>query len=304
MTDAATIISQAMDQAQTAPAPTAEQQKPIEQVAPQVSSEPPKGDDFNKRFEALAAKEREIWKKSNEIKLKEDRIKQLEDLQSKIDKDPWAYLQEKGTTYETLAEKLINNADGKAKPLTSADAEKLREQIKQEVLAEFGQKQSQEKEAQHLESTIKSFKDEIAQKVESTPDYVLVKDLGEQELVWQVIEEDYKRKHQEYGPEYANKNLMQIDEAAKKVNQHLVMNMEKMLQLDSVKNLVLKKLGLDQNTPKQNQGQNQEQITIPKTLTNDGFARSQSSSLGKTVTSESDRMKAMQRVLEGGIKPQ
>jgi hypothetical protein len=311
MADAATIISQAMDAAvtpavtPTVTAPVTPATPPVEQVHPQVSSDPSKGDDFNKRFEALNAKERDLWKKSHEISQREAAYKQAEELKARIDKDPLGYLKEKGLPYDEVAKRLLQDADGKARPLTSQDADKLKQELREQIMAEFQEQQKAEQAKVQTETTIKGFKEEIKQFVDTNPDkFGLIKAFNEQPLVWEVIEEDYKRKYNEYGPAYANENLMTKEVAAQKVNAHLDLNLQNLLKSEPVRNLVmekLSKLGFDlpanQTTPVS------EQPNIPRTLTNDGFARTQSGTPPKTAMSESDRMKAVLKALESG-KPQ
>jgi len=98
---------------QEAPQQEAQGQETQEQ---EVQQESQQRDDFSRRFELLARKEREIMEMGSRYKSqeqqwieKEAKLKQYEDDYGMIEKDPLSFLSKRGWDQDKLAEYMINN---------------------------------------------------------------------------------------------------------------------------------------------------------------------------------------------------
>jgi len=128
--------------------------------------------------------------------------------------------------------------DDQNKPLTMADLQKFMADQKAEQDKELTA--TQQKNAE--ETAVKNFKTDIVGKLaELTKSAPILNTIGDQEeqadAIYSVIEEDYLEMVEEYGDEYAVKNLMTTETAADLYQKYLVEKTKTMLKSEGMLNL-------------------------------------------------------------------
>lgn len=230
---------------------------------------------FAAKFAALARREKLV--KQAEVKAKrreqelEARIKQLEEqgkpkqeapveqepLDVRLQKNPFKVLEEMGLGYETLTRMALN--DGKMTPELESKLMKqeLESKFQQQLKAleakleakEKADKERQEQEAKAMsdkqqQAAISEFKDSIKQVVESDVEaYELISVEGQDgiELIYNEIAEDAMKKRQEadeMGDDADSIELLSIQEAAQRVEDRLLNEAKKRVELGKIKKLL------------------------------------------------------------------
>lgn len=145
---------------------------------------------------------------------------------------------------------------------------KVKEDLKQEQekqTLEVAEKQKVEKAVTEFKGNIKKFAQENAEK------FPLVDALGVTDNVYSMIEQDYLSKEDEFGTEYALKNMMKIEDAVKKVNETLATEIKTALKSDHVKKFLTQLLKEGQSSnPSEENSQLEDEFA---TLTNDSYRK-------------------------------
>ena len=122
-----------------------------------------KKDDFNRKFGALTAKEREIRKQKEEIKAALAEKQKLEELKTSAKKDPRPYLKELGWTEQDLLEYFITG-NSKVDPKVLELEEKLSRLEQEEKNKQEREKQEQSKKEQEYNQNVKKAYYDIIEK--------------------------------------------------------------------------------------------------------------------------------------------
>ena len=231
-------------------------------------------------FERLAAKEQQFYREKQEFAKKQ---KELEERQKKLDlfeKDPYEYYQSQGKDVNSLVDRMLGNPESQQQlqdenPQLNPD--ELKQKLKEDIINELNQEKAKEAQKTNEEKAINDYKDKIqsyfTEQAEKLP---LSSGIGTaKDTAWSLIEEDFNRKTQEFGMEYAKRNIMTIEEAGQKVETHLANEIESVLQSEQVRNFLLTKINAFKANPgqqnPQNQSNNENQSNSPGTLTNELF---------------------------------
>lgn len=270
--------------------------------APKIEEKPKESEEdrkFAAKFAALsrrekAAKQLEV-KLSKEKAALEARIKELENkaaapaekkasdepLDVRLKKNPFKTLEEMGLSYETLTRMALN--DGKATP--EIEMELMKQELRSEYQREIAEmkarleerdnkekestKQSEEKRQQEL---LQSFKDDLAAQIEANKEtYELLAVEGEYgvEAVYNLIAEDAAQKKQEaeeMGDDPTQIELLSFEEAANKVEEQLLSEAKKRIELSKIKKLMA---STDSQTKKETTTQKPPSKPASVTLSNE-----------------------------------
>lgn len=215
------------------------EQNQANQTTTQNGQEPAKTEasQFAEQFDALATRERNFYA---EKKAFADQKKEFEAHQAKLEearKDPVKGLEYLGHTEESFNDHLFGKKEAEEKPLTQAEIESIKSKTKEEIFAEMDDKKKQSELKAAEQKAIADFKEEVKALCTPESEYNLIGALGEHDLVYQVIEQDFQQKSQEYGAEMAAQNLMTKQDAAAKVQKVLATELETMFNNNIVQDM-------------------------------------------------------------------
>lgn len=238
------------------------------------------GNDPIEALEANARAAREKWKlqkENKELKAEMERLRSEAKRSSVIDTDnPLKELGKmKGWSKDDIVNKALEameedgmspeEAEDKVKTLSTEEIiKKVREELKREAEEEKKKDQTN----QTIDGFIKKIKEFSAANVERFP---LISGLGQENSIFNAIEADYLKKEEEFGVEYAQKNMMTMEQAAKKINDELAQSIKTTLKSDHVRKFILaalKEEGQGQAEHNQLEDFFQLEDEAPKTLTN------------------------------------
>jgi len=276
---------------QPIPEPTAAdvlQQAPVTEAAPAPVPEKPK-ERASDKFAVLARKEAEIYRRQQavrqqqaEIARQAEEIKAFQEMKRQARLNPTEALKQLGLTYEEVTEYLMNDN----KPTPSAEVMSVKqelEEFKRQQQAEQKRLLQEQREAAEAEQQqiVEQFHEEVSDYVSQHAEtYELTALYGGANLVWQVIEENFKQ----------TQKLMSIPEAAKLVEEHY----EELAR----KAQATKKFAVTQQKAASPQATAQTQAPrMGPTLTNDLTARVASNP--QRPRSDEDRIAAALARLEG-----
>lgn len=251
----------------------------VETPEPEIEAKPepkkPEDDKFAAKFAALArrdkaAKQREAQLAAKEAAL-EKRMAELEarmapkpeaqaeeeDFETRLMRNPFKALEEKGLSYEELTKSALEGGKLpehiKEKLLMQEMEKKFKgsfgkqiEELEKKLAAKEEQekKQLEEQSAKAQEQQIAQFKSSIKAAIEAQKEtFELLADEGEDgiETVYAVIAQDAQAKAdaaKEEGEEWDGSDMMTIEEAAQKVEEHFLNLAKKKVNLNKVKGLL------------------------------------------------------------------
>lgn len=233
-------------------APVAEQAPAAE---PSVNSEQQVKAD--PQLEVWARKERQLRGRIKELEQRETALKAKETQyetgyvqKDRLVKDPFAVLNEAGLGYDKLTEMLLQSPNPND-PTYRAVMAKIAsmEEAQQRIM-----KQSEEAQTKQHEQALNQIRNEVKLMVASDESYETVKSLGLEEAVVELVQETFDK----------DGYLMDISEAASKVEEHLVEEAYKMSQLKKIQARLAPKAEPVQTQP----AKSQQISTQLKTLTN------------------------------------
>lgn len=202
------------------PQPTATevlQQEAPPQPEPVVEERPKER--ASDKFAVLARKEAEIYRRQQAVRQQQaelarqaEEIKAFQEMKRSARLNPVEALKQLGLTYEEVTEYLMNDN----KPTPSAEVMSVKQELEEfkrqaaEEQRRFMEEQRSRAEAEQQE-IVEQFHEEVSDYVAQHADtYELTSLYGGANLVWQVIEENFKQ----------TQKLMSIPDAAKLVEEH------------------------------------------------------------------------------------
>lgn len=230
-------------------------------VTPPVEAKPAERDPL----EGLEEKQREArdkWKLQKTIKDLKDEVERLKKPTGEPEqKNPFKGLKPDDIVSQALAamEDDGMSAQEAKKAVSNMTPEEIIAKAKEELKKDMDQAAEQQK----AEQAINSFKDKIKEfSKEKAEQYPLIDGLGVQEMVYGIIEKDFLANQEEFGVEYAQKNIMGIEQAAKKANEKLASDLRNALKSPHMRKFVLSlaKEGEGQNNGSNNQSQDFSQL--------------------------------------------
>lgn len=182
-----------------------EQQVPSTETKEAQPQPDPKLDAYAKKERAYRAKIREMEQKlaSMDTDYKSNYIPK-----SKLTEDPLSVLNESGITYDKLTELLLNSpsSNDPAYKALRNEIQTLKDSIAQQ------QKQTQDQTTAQYQQALKQIKSEVSQLVTTSADFETIKEMNMADAVVELIEQTFN----------SDGYLMDIEEAAKEVESHLV----------------------------------------------------------------------------------
>ncbi len=220
--------------------------------APPVEKVPGEEADPIEGIEANAKAAREKWKLQKENKeLKAQLEKLAADGKKGINVDSDNPLREIGKLKGWSKDDIVNKAlealedDGLSEEQAKAEVKNLSyEEIVEKVKADLKKERAEEDELNGkktaTEKAISTFKEGIKKfATENAEKYPLIDGMGGIDSVYKTIEADYLKKEEEYGVEWAQKNMMTVDQASKKVNEMLASSVKNALKSEHVRKFIL-----------------------------------------------------------------
>lgn len=202
-------------------------------------------------IEANAKAAREKWKLQKELKEAKAELEKLKTEKPKgIDIDSENPFKEIGKIKGWTKDDIVNKAleamedDGLSPEQAEKKVDSMSyEEIVAKVKADLKAEQEEESRKNETSSTINGFKEKIKSYTkENAEKFPLIDGLGGSESVYQTIEQDYLENEKEYGVEYAQKNIMTMEQAAKKVNDTLAQSVKNTLKSEHVRKFILNAL--------------------------------------------------------------
>lgn len=225
-------------------------------TAPEQAAEPKIGTDPN---EAFAKKEKQLRRLQQQLEQEKRSMQaKLQDYEtnympkSRLKEDPISVLMEQGYTHEQIMERMLN-----ATPNNDPTIKALESKLKalEDRLAGT-QKADEERTTQQYQQAVKQIDREVKLLVDSDPEFESIKSAGIHNAVTELIEQTFN----EEGV------LLDVREAARQVENHLVEQALKMSSLSKVKARLQSTQA--ETEAKNGTGQKQAQPTGAKTLTN------------------------------------
>lgn len=245
-----------------------QQEKP-----PEKPPEQPKND--LKQWEDLTRKERQIWRERKQVKDMEAKLKQEREEIDRLRKNPKELLGVKDNKdIEGVISSLFEEEEQKPEN-DHKDPSELRKEIEEEVYNRIKEEQKKEKEKEQIDTQLKEFQNNVKKYVEENEqNYPLVSGMGESGLITEVIQAKYEQDLNAYGEDQANKMMISVEEAGRRVEKYLETQVNQVLQSPQVRSYVQKILQGQEDPPDKNrQESNYEQSNYgPKTLNNNDFS--------------------------------
>lgn len=199
-------------------------------------------------IEANAKAAREKWKlqkENKELKAEMEKLKAEKKTGFNVDSDnPLREIGKlKGWTKDDIVNKALEameddglSPEAAEKKVSNLSEEEIIEKVTKRLKAE----QEEENRKKETTSTISTFKEKIKTYAkENAEKFPLIDGLGGSDSVYQTIEQDYLAKEEEFGVEYAQKNMMSVEQAAKKVNDTLAQSVKNTLKSEHVRKFIL-----------------------------------------------------------------
>lgn len=222
-----------MDQILNEQAQPAQEQAPVpqqEQEPPAQEQEPPKPD----QWAELTAQQRELWKAKKEVS----------DMKAEIEKLR-AENESKYGNIENVVKNFMGDDAGDLDPHNQPgspdfDPVKYEAELTQKIMEKVQGHTKQTEEQKQLDAEIHNFKSELKGFLsEKAGDFPLTSGMGSEELVFEIIEQQYQKDANEYGYEYADQHMLSSEEATKRAEGHLASEIQKVLQSPHMRDYLL-----------------------------------------------------------------
>lgn len=196
-----------------------------------------------------AAKEK--WKFQKENKELKDRLAKLE---AQISGNPGEgkSLKEafKGKSHDEIVDMALaameddgDTASEAKKKVETMTTDEIIKKAKEEMRREMEEERTKTAQETQVQQSVNAFKGKIKEAASTHAEsYPLVESLGGIDSVYAEIEKDYLEKAEEFGEEYATKNMMSIEKGLKKVNDALALEVRNALKSKHTRNFILKAL--------------------------------------------------------------
>jgi hypothetical protein len=192
-----------------------------------------KKDDFlSPKFAALARQEKQIRQERERFKAERESWEREKSahLNGYIPKDKLksnflGALEEAGTSYDEVAQQLLNSPAAQVDPTIRALQAKIQELEANQ--ASFSKKQEETQSAAYKQA-VDTIRNKVTGLVESNPEFEMIKALEQTEAVVALIEETFK----------SEGYVMSEEDAAKEVEEHLAEEAYKMAGLEKIKKLL------------------------------------------------------------------
>lgn len=248
---------------------------PESQNEGQTENPAPK-DEFEDKFLRLTRKERALQQAQAELKAKQAEIEKMKSeydsfmsRKSRVKEDPFEAFNLLGVSYEELTKAMLEKTEPPPDKLTEIERklQMLEErEEKQKQQAKLEQEKALEEQRQ---KTIEAFQGDLAKFIE-TSEYELVKANDGQELVFEIIQQDFQRQISEGSKE---PKIMEHQAACEKAEAWFESQLDKLLTLNKVKSRFQPKE--DQPKSPFEATVSQPRMSVPSTLTNSMKASSE-----------------------------
>lgn len=177
------------------------------------------------------------------------------------------------------------------KKLQTMSTDEIIKKAKEEMRKEMQEENVKSEGERRAEQAISTFKKNIDTHItEKGEAYPVLAGLGGTDHVYAMIEKDYLAKEEEFGQEYAQKHMMKIEDAAKKVNETLASEVRKALKSPHMKKFILE-LAKDGGDSDSDSNQSQDEFAQledqgSRTLTNSVHRRVTDPKDMRTLTNE------------------
>ena len=250
--------------------------------APEGGEPAPKQEGVKIDFDKVAENERRLYRErqkwSTKTKQMEARIKELE---AKIAESGKAPVIEEEDDLDPVEKEMRKYLD--ETPLTKEEFLRMKEEEAKQS------KETEDKELQRLEfeyNQEKASNNVISFIEKQAEQFPILAEQQNSELILEVLGQDYDQKVEEFGEEFAMKNILPLEKACQLAEKYLESQLETMLKSERMSKLLKAKMG--QNS-QQSSGQQQE----PRTLSNDFYE----STSAHGELSEDERIKRAMAVI-------
>ncbi len=258
------------------------QQEPAQQ---EPTQQEPKPD----QWAELTAQQRELYKSKKEVS----------DLKAEVER----LKQENETKYGNI-ENIVNDFMGTSEVdpdnqpgSPNFDPVKYEEELTKKIMEKVQGHTQQTEEQKQMEESVNTFKSEIKSFLdENGQNYPLASSMGHNELVFEIIEQQYQKDAGEYGHEYAAKNMLSNEQAAQMAEKHLASEIEKVLQSTHMRDYLLTQINQiraqDPQRGVENQSSQVNQSNHNQTLTNNmGQTTTQNQHVDETAMTDDEAFK-------------
>jgi small-conductance mechanosensitive channel len=220
--------------AQTTGAPPAPGQAPAQDFAQ---------DDHRKKLEQynkIREEQKLAWRQEQKLKKEREALKKERADIDRLRKNPKELFQSNDINsiidqiFETEREEVKND---------KKDDSQLYEEIEKRVYEKLKAEQNAEKEKESTERELREFDSSVKDYVSQNPSFQLVNAMGEHQLIREVIEADFKQNSASYGPQRAQQMMMNVDQAAERVEKYLESQIKTVVDYPGMREYLSKLLG-------------------------------------------------------------
>ena len=253
---------------------------PVQEAPKEAIAEAPKNEEGADRVAAIA-REQEILRRERALQRREKELEAKQrDSSTKPDflnaKNPIKELAKaKNMTSDEVVKLALEAMDDDLSPseknqeLASMTPEAIAKLVREQIEAENKSKEEQKTKLETETKAVEGFKAKIVEHAKTSADkYPLVDALNGTDSAFNMINDKYLKDSEEFGEDYAIKNLMQIDEAVKKVNESLAIGVKNALKSKHLVDFIMKTVkeeGLDKKEASQSEDNAQlkeESVTL------------------------------------------
>lgn len=213
---------------------------------PPKQTEPPKPTEKDplEGLEENQRQARERWRLQKELKEVKEQLAELKK-SAPTDQDKGNPL--KGKTREEIVDIAMaameedgdtpEEAEKKVKAMTPEQIiAKAKEELRKEMQLESAKTEDEKKVQQAINTFKQNINTFVKEKAEAYP---VIEALGGADAVYEMIEADFVKKEEEFGTEYATRNMLKMEDAVKKVNETLASEVRKALKSPHMRKFVL-----------------------------------------------------------------
>lgn len=238
---------------------TAPEVDPNAPVAPEAPVAP-KADEWAQ----LTEQQRNVYREKERIRIEKEQLRKQKDEQDK-----------RFSSLESVVDEFMGTDPDNQPGQEDFDPVKYKEELRADIMKEVKGFQEETVAKQQENQQVTEFKTQVGSYLdENSSEFPLSSSMKQGDLVFEIIEQQYIKDKNEYGEEYASQNMLSKEDAAKKSEQHLASEVEKMLQSKSVRDYLNAQIVKFQQSDDPNSVNNQSQsgnqsVQSPNTLTND-----------------------------------
>lgn len=240
--------------ARTTGAPPTPQQAPVEE------DHRAKLEQYNK----IREEQKLAWRQEQKYKKEREALKKERADIDRLRKNPKELFQ--SNDINSIIDQIFETERDEVKNEKKDDGQ-LYEEIEKRVYEKLKAEQNAEKEKESTERELREFDSSVKDYIGQNPSFQLVNAMGEHQLVREVIEAEFKKNAEAYGPQRAQQMMMNVDQAAERVEKYLEQQIKTVVEYPGMREYLSKFMGTQAGQDQVNKTSVNSQLTLNNDMT-------------------------------------